>query len=285
LAALRDSGLETATVVVVSGLSGAILKERLSELEQLIPGATLLVEPEGGLSRARNVALETVASTDVVAYIDDDAVIAATWRSAIEGAWSHASQDVAGIGGPVRPQFLAPRPKWLSDYLLAGLSILDYGPVATVLDEPGGLFLYGANLSLVAGHALAVGGFDVRRGPMGAGPGFGDDIDIQVRLRRAGYRVLYDPGAAVFHRIPEERLRRASMLQRRFAQGREQGRARVHRQISSAALGVGIGAIRAAWYTCRRHPADAMDHLSYSAQCAGTLRSVLGERTLGNASV
>jgi glycosyltransferase involved in cell wall biosynthesis len=281
---LREAGLATATVVVVSGLSGTILEERLEELDHLIPGATLLIEPEGGLSRARNVALEAVAPRDVVAYIDDDAVIAGTWSLAMTRAWSSASKDVAGIGGPVRPLFLAPRPRWLSDYLLTGLSIIDYGPAAAVLDEPSGQFLYGANLSVVADYALAVGGFDPRRGPLGTGPGFGDDIDIQVRLHRAGYLVLYDPDAAVFHRIPEERLRRFAMLQRRFAQGLEQGRTRADRQVSSATLGVGAGAMRAAWHTCRRHPDAAMDHLSYSAQCAGTLRALVRERALRDAS-
>jgi glucosyl-dolichyl phosphate glucuronosyltransferase len=274
LSALDKSGLSGATLVVLSGLAESVRDERCREIKRLVPGATVLVEPEEGLSRARNLALSAVAPTDVVAYLDDDAVIADTWPSAMARAWSEAAQDVAAVGGPINPMFLAPRPAWLSDYLLGGLSIIDHGSEPRMLVGTNG-FLYGANLSVVARHALAAGGFDLRRGPLGHGPGFGDDIDIQVRLHRLGLRVLYEPEAAVFHRIPPERLRRRTLLRRRYAQGREQARATVGPQFMSATRGLIAGLARAAAYTCVRKPDFAMNHLSYGLQSVGVLREVL----------
>src|ERR1039457_2780204 len=120
LSALSESALSDTTIVVLSGLAGSLLRERSREVERLIPEATLVVESKGGLSRARNAALAAVAPGDVVAYIDDDAMIAPTWPSAMRKAWLGAPEDVALVGGPVKPLFLAPRTRWLSDYLLAG---------------------------------------------------------------------------------------------------------------------------------------------------------------------
>jgi hypothetical protein len=218
-----------------------------------------------------------VAPTDVLAYIDDDAVITDTWPSAMEMAWSKATPDVAAIGGPIRPAFLAPRPAWLSDGLLGSLSIVDHGSAPLALVGTNG-FLYTANLSFLARHALGAGGFNPALGPLGRATGFGDDIDIQVRLLRLGLRILYEPDAAVFHRIPSERLHRRALLGRHYAQGRYQARATVGPQVTSATLGMLVGLTRAARYACVRRPAVAMDHLSYGSQCVGVLRELVHER-------
>ena len=278
LSALHRSGLSGETLVILSGLAESLCDERSREIKRLVPGATLLVESVGGLSRARNLALSAVTPTDIVAYLDDDAVIADTWPSAMARAWSKAAQDVAAVGGPISPMFLAPRPAWLSDHLLGGLSIIDHGAEPRMLAATDG-FLYGANLSVVAQHALAAGGFDLKRGPLGSGPGFGDDIDLQVRLHQLGLRVMYVPDAVVLHRIPLERLRRRALLRRRYAQGREQAREIEGSQFGVAMRGLIAGVARAVGYTGVRKPDFAMDHLSYGVQSIGVLRELLHRHT------
>jgi hypothetical protein len=89
---------------------------------------------------------------------------------------------------------------------------------------------------------------------------------------------VYEPGAAVSHRIPAERLRRLEMLRRRYAQGRYQARATPGPQFVSAARGLVAGLVRGTAYTCTRDPALAMDHLAYSLQSVGILRELLHER-------
>jgi len=197
-------------------------------------------------------------------------VITETWVAAMARSWSGAGADVAAIGGPVQPLFLAPRPPWLSDYLLRGLSIVDYGPEPRVLEiADGGLFT--ANLAIVAQHALAVGGFDLRRGPRGSGPGFGEDILIQDRLREHGLKVLYEPAAAVLHRIAPDRLTRAAVLHRRYAQGVEMGRTPYRRQVADTLRGLIVSTARVCAYTLVGKPDVAIGHLAYSAQSIGVL--------------
>jgi len=272
-------------MVVLSGLEASVTGQRIQEIKRVVPGATILIEPEGGLSRARNAALFAVAPTAVVAYIDDDAVIADTWCRGMKRVWSEASHDAAAVGGPIDPLFLQPRPAWLSDYLLTGLSILNHGPEQHELVTPNA-YLYGANLSVLAEHALAVGGFDISQGPLGRGPGFGDDTDIQERLRAAGLRVLYDPEIAVAHRIPPERLRRRAMLERRYAQGRAQARATPVPQFLPAARSVITSLGKSVAYSCAGKHDLAMDKLTYGAQSVGVMSELLDQRrgTLGAAS-
>ena len=280
LTALRESGQAAATLVVLSGLSGNTLAERCREVRRLIPEATVLVESEGGVSRARNLALAEVPGAHVVAFIDDDAVIAGSWRHAMESTWAQAGPQVAAVGGPVKPLFLAPRPPWLSDYLLGGLSIIDNGPHLRALNGSDGA-LFGANLSVIAGHGLAVGGFDPRRGPLGAGPGFGDDIEFQSRLRANGMQVLYDPDAAVFHRIGVERLRRRALLERRYAQGREQRRSGASTPGPRTIWGLCVSAARAGRHAVGGDSAASMAHLAYTAQCVGVVCEPWHERVAG----
>jgi hypothetical protein len=198
-------------------------------------------------------------------------------------AWSDAGPDIAAIGGPVRPAFLAPRPTWLSDDLLGSLSIIDHGSRPRVLTETTG-FLYTANLSFLAQHALSAGGFNPTLGPLGDVPGFGDDIDIQLRLIRSGLRVLYQPEVAVHHRIPSERLSRRALLQRQYAHGRYRARATAGPRLMIATRGLVAGLTRATAYTCSGQSASAMDHLAYGVQCVGILRECIQRQALGPAA-
>ena len=275
LTAVKEAGLAGDTIVVLSGLSPELVGERRREITSLVPGALILEEPVGGLSRARNLAVSVASPSDVVAFLDDDAVIGPQWLSAMITAWAEAGPRVGAVGGPVKPLFLAPRPRWLSDELLGGLSIIDHGPDPRILE---GRFLYGANLAVLAEQADAVGGFDPERGPLGRGPGFGDDVDIQLRMREAGLQVLYVPEIDVAHRIPAERLRRRALLERRYAHGFEIARTSEVPLVLSSVRGVLTNVVRWAVQTVAGRPDLAMDHLAFAAQSVGVLRALASAR-------
>jgi hypothetical protein len=260
-------------IVVLSGLTQAEARIREFELRRHLPEAVVVRTAQPGLSEARNAALREVAPDEIVAYLDDDAVVGESWGSAMSMQWAQAHDDVAAVGGPIRPWFLSPRPRWLSDFQLAGLSIVDHGPAVRDLAEGAGA-LYGANLSVRATLACAVGGFDARRGPQGKRVGFGDDIEMQARLRRAGGRIIYDPRAWVYHRIGPERLTRLSLLRRRLATGIEYSRDQLEPSpliVSQLARGL----LRALAEAGRGRSAASMDSLAYASQCLG---EILGER-------
>src|SRR3954468_15989097 len=87
----------------------------------------VVFEPAGGLSRARNRALEWAAAADVLAFVDDDAVVGDGWYDALTRRWDEAPADVACIGGAIRPRLSVPPPSRRSDGLYDGLCLLHTG--------------------------------------------------------------------------------------------------------------------------------------------------------------
>jgi GT2 family glycosyltransferase len=218
LAALRGQVPEDSLALVLSGPG-----------EAAADGAVLLHEPAPGLSRARNRALFWAADADVLAFVDDDAVVEPGWFAALQRRWDEAPAEVACIGGPIRPRFAAPPPPWFSDGIAHVLTLLDRGPAVRDLD-PSVEAVYGANISFRVEPLRQVGGFDPSLGHSGSRVFFGEEDEAQRALVRLGYGVRYVPDAAVEHVIPAERLERASFIRRRFwfgaALGRRGGRSR-----------------------------------------------------------
>ena len=216
VAALRRQVPEGRLAVVASGREPA-------------PGE--LHEPRAGLSHARNRALEWAeqAGAEVLAYVDDDAVVDPDWYEALSQRWEEAPPEVACIGGPIRPRFDTPPPPWYSDAIKHVLTLLDRGPEARDLD-PNEEAVYGANISFRVQPLRELGGFDPALGHSGSRVFFGEEDAVQRELHRRGHRIRYVPDAAVLHVIPPERLTRRSFVERRFqfgvALGMRRGRAR-----------------------------------------------------------
>src|SRR5438034_8371814 len=245
LAALAEQVSPGDLAVVASGLSGSAV-----EAHRSASGATVLAEPLPGLSRARNRALAWAAEgAEAIAFVDDDAVVAAGWREALGRRWDEAPEDVACIGGPIRPRYAVPPPPWLSDGISFTLTLLDRGPDVRDLD-PELEAVYGANVSFRVDSLRRIGGFDpaLGHGSDGRPIFFAEEDEAQRALSRLGYRIRYVPDAAVWHVIPPESLTRASFLRRRFAFGRAlgmrggRGRPLAARQV----LASGAGALAAA---------------------------------------
>jgi GT2 family glycosyltransferase len=270
LNALSQTALAQGSIVVLSGLSEEMERDLTGGIRHILPHAHVVVS-DTGLSAARNAALEAADQSDVVAYVDDDAVVGPTWAHGMQRAWTGASPDLGAVGGPIRPRFLAPRPGWMSDFALAGLSILDLGEQVRRLDGRT-CAAYGANLSVRVEHARALGGFDTSRGPAGSGPGFGDDIEMQLRMVDAGLEVLYEPTALVEHLIGAERLTRRALLRRRFQTGVDYGR-NPTRPRRAAAAHLPWATAKGLAFAALGRSERGMDSLAYAAQCLGELKT------------
>jgi len=214
-----------------------------------VPGIEVLREPRPGLSHARNRALAACEDDDLLAFVDDDALVGPGWLSNLVRAWAAAPPRVACIGGPVRPRFAGRRPEWLTDPMLTALSMLDHGPEALDLD-PFVRTVYGANISFRCGPLRAVGGFDPAFGHRGTRLRFSEEDEAQRALARAGHGVRYAPDVFVWHVVPESRVTRVGVLERRFHYGatlgarRDRSFAVALRHASTAALGAAIAAAR-----------------------------------------
>ena len=83
-------------------------------------------EPAAGLSRSRNLAVR-VAKSELIAFMDDDAVANPDWVQNIVAAFDQFGPQTHALGGCVEPIWEAPRPGWLHDDLLGYFSVVDWG--------------------------------------------------------------------------------------------------------------------------------------------------------------
>lgn len=243
LAALRAQSGAPALVIVTSGL----VRQEADAHRRAQPDVEVVEEPRPGLSHARNRALAAADDADVLAFVDDDAVVAEGWWEVLARRWEEAPPEVACIGGPIRPRFDVEPPPWFSDEIAPALTLLDRGNAVRDLD-PSVEALYGANVSFRIDPLRRVGGFDPAYGHSGAGIYFGEENEAQLALVRLGYGVRYVPDAAVWHVIAAERMRRTSFLRRRYAFGASLGarRARTRAEAARQAVSSAAGSVAAA---------------------------------------
>jgi GT2 family glycosyltransferase len=276
LGALREQVGEERLALVTSGLGRPD-----ADAHAAASPVTVLTEQRSGLSRARNRALAWAAEVgaDVLAFVDDDAVVADGWWEALGSRWDDAPAEVACIGGPIRPRYAVDPPAWLSNGIAHTLTLLDRGGAVRDLD-PDREAVYGANISFRVEPLRQIGGFDPALGHAGARVFFAEEDEAQRALVRLGCGVRYVPDAAVWHVIGAERLTRASFLRRRFAFGAALGMRRGRGPLVAArqVLASSGGAVVAA---ARGRDALAMERAVRAAENAGVLAAPLVARRGG----
>ncbi|WP_255196035.1 glucosyl-dolichyl phosphate glucuronosyltransferase [Halorarius litoreus] len=167
-----------------------------------------------GLSHSRNVGAE-LASGDVVAFLDDDAVAAPDWAEKIVSGYER--YDALAVGGKMVPDWLAGEPSYLPAefYFLIGVTYRGFRE-----DEGYVRNTFSSNLSFRRGPFLELEGFKTHMGKRGENNLQGGETELCVRLEREyGERVLYIPDAEIEHKIYDYRTGRRWLLERAFWQG------------------------------------------------------------------
>jgi glycosyltransferase involved in cell wall biosynthesis len=197
------SGLRWELVLVDNGSTDAT--ERVAtEAARRLP-LRYLQEPRQGLSHARNAGL-SVARGRLLLWTDDDVIPASRWLAAhAEAAANHA--EAAFLGGPIRPLFEMPPPRWLESNLATfgtAFAMRDLGPDDRWITEPQEV-PFGANMA-VRRDALAELRFDPALGRRGESLLSGEETAIFRRLLAQGARGRWVAAAEVRHAIPAERM-------------------------------------------------------------------------------
>lgn len=160
-------------------------------------GGRLLCESLPGLCRARNRGL-SVASGDIVAFIDDDVILDEQWLTALTAPYAEtAVQAVTGLVLPLLQETEAQR---IFEQNMGGLGRgrerkRFRGQRDKPLAPKAGV---GANMSFRRQALLALGGFNEALDP-GSPAQAGGDIDVFYRLLGAGGTIVYEPAVVVWH--------------------------------------------------------------------------------------
>lgn len=156
--------------------------------------AAYLVEPQIGLSYARNRGYQSI-NTDWILYLDDDAIAR---PDLIERLLAHLEkEDWVAIGGRFEHYFDELPPTWLT--LEVGVGYEPYPGVQEVIELPSGAALVGGVMAFRVQMLLQLGGFNTNLGMTGHAFGYGEDDEIQLRIRGLGKALIYDPALVIDH--------------------------------------------------------------------------------------
>lgn len=158
-------------------------RQDIQEISQRHPFVRYHRQQPAGLSVARNMGAR-LASGSILAYTDDDCIAEPDWLKHLAGGFEDAMW--AAVGGPNIP----PAPRNRTEAIVAAAP---GSPVHVLLDDTEAEHLPGCNLAIRKAALEAIGGFRPQYHAAG------DDVDVCWRLREAGGRLRYVPGAMVWH--------------------------------------------------------------------------------------
>jgi glycosyltransferase involved in cell wall biosynthesis len=171
-------------------------------LRAAFPQLTVLENggPQGAPSSKNTGAL--IASGDVVAFLDDDAVAADDWLEEIANA-HRTFPSILGIGGWTEPAWERSQPAWFP---------IEFGWVVGAsyrgLPDAGGPMrnTTGGNMSVDRRAYVEAGGFDVKLGKVGV-RSEPEDTELCIRIGNLhpDREWIFWPGARIAHKVPLER--------------------------------------------------------------------------------
>lgn len=227
----RQSLIAHELIVVVDHNPGLLarLTGYLADSRDALPVLVLPNHHAQGLSGGKNTGV-AVASGNIVAFLDDDAVAEPEWLKYF--ADCYANPDVAGVGGLTMPNWDSRRPAWFPrefDWVVG----CNYKGMAQARQPVRNLL--GGNASFRREIFGLAGGFhsDVGRSsaklPLGC-----EETDFCIRIGQRLDRsvLLIDDRAVIWHRVKNERATVRYFLTRCYAEGIS--KAAVSRRVGSA---------------------------------------------------
>jgi len=205
--ALQESPGVPFEVVVVDNGSVDETSQAVEEASGRLPiRINYVYEPRPGKSHALNTAV-AVAQGDLLVFTDDDVLPAPGWLGAFVRAMSATGADFAT--GRILPRWEADPPSWVSPELYGALSVADGGserlPLAKGVNSQ--VMPMGGNLALTRRVVESIGGWNPDLGSLQGTLRTGEDHEFALKMLDAGFKGVYEPDAAVSHRVPAERLR------------------------------------------------------------------------------
>ena len=196
-------------VIVIDNNSRDETRAVVERHQRTFPVAlTYLFEGRQGRSSALNSGI-AAAKGRVLAFTDDDVRVQDGWLDAACGPLLAEGGAPAYTGGPVRPIWGAPPPRWLDldrGDLWGTIAIQDHGAQVLGYEEVRKVPL-GANMAVRSDVFPVVGPFRADLGRADGSVLLGQEVpEWLLRVRQAGLTGLYVPAMEVHHHIPAHRL-------------------------------------------------------------------------------
>lgn len=205
-------------VVVVDGnanLYDRVVEDFGSADERGVASVVLHDNDENrGISYSRTKGGE-LASGEVVAFIDDDAVAEPDWVEQLVNVYEET--DAVAVGGDVRPDWQTKRPPFFPEEFYWLVGCVEPGFAA---DGDEVRNTYGSNISYRRAVFLEAGGYDTHTGRRGDKHIQAHEAPLGIRIRElTGQGVIYSDDAVVRHKLFDYRGQFQWLVFRSFWQG------------------------------------------------------------------
>ncbi len=202
LAALKAQVHPSFEVILVDDGS----KDDTLRTARAFPGVRVITLKWGGPSRARNIGVRA-AHGEIVAFTDADCVAHPDWLAELCRFFD--DPNVAGAGGDqASPADESPRGRRVQEFFRTIGFMTDYikpntasGEIRETTHNPS------CNSAYRKSVFEKVGGFSEDQFP-------GEDFELDLKLKRFGYQLVYNPAAVVGHYRPQSLRALASMMKR-----------------------------------------------------------------------
>jgi glycosyltransferase involved in cell wall biosynthesis len=159
-------------------------------------------ETKQGLSFARNRGIKE-SEGDIIVFLDDDALVFKNYLTEINRFFNDNTHIFAG-GGKILPKYENKRPIWMSSFLEPVVSVLNMGE--NIKEFRNNQYPIGASMFMRKEVFKTIGTFNTKLGRTGKKLIGGEEKDLFLRLKKAGYKLYYLPRAVIYHVIPDSRL-------------------------------------------------------------------------------
>ena len=154
------------------------------------PEFKYIFEPRQGKSYALNTGISHAAG-EIVAFTDDDALVAPDWLSSIVREFE-SDPSLSGVGGRVLLHNINDKPiatRTSQERMLLSRDTFDSQCIQII----------GCNMAFVSHVFEKVGMFDSSLGPGSTLQAVCEDMDFIYRVCRAGLKIFYSPDVLVYH--------------------------------------------------------------------------------------
>lgn len=172
-----------------------------------------VLERKQGVSHARNRGWKE-ARAEYIAYSDDDCEVPHEWLNVAKEIIEESAP--IAFGGPHYAFYKSKKPEWFRD----SYESRDFGTEARVLTK--NEFLIGCNFFLRRSVLQQLGGFKAELGMNGSKVGYGEETELQKRIRSAlgEDAVCCDPRLLVYHLVRPEQMTLPWIARKFVAKGR-----------------------------------------------------------------
>lgn len=199
-------------VIVINNNSTDDTEEIAKDFVRKHSNFLVLQEKEQGLSHARNRGFKE-AKADYVAYLDDDTK---PFKDYVDRMiWVINNYDFDAFGGRYVPWYLHHKPRWFRD---------EYASNGYMLKKIGELraeFISGGVIVFKKSVLESLGGFPTGIGMNAKRLSYGEETNVQVKMRAKGLKIGFDPDLVVEHMVADYKLSVFWFFKSAYASGRD----------------------------------------------------------------